>query len=197
LGVIGGPFLLFWIVFGVVNLIALFSVNIAALIFEPVVVSIPIISILIIVLVVRWYREKRRQSKTTADYDKVIKSDPGDAAAYSERGDVYAEIGEYGQAIADYNKAIELDPNHALAYFNRAYAYGEIGEYSKAITDYSKAIELNPSDAQAYYNRGLDYHNKGEASKAVSDLEKCINLSTDAELIETAQQALYEMKHSP
>jgi len=62
LGVIGGPFLLFWIVFGVVNLIALFSVNIAALIFESLVVSIPIISILIIVLMVRWYRGKRRQN---------------------------------------------------------------------------------------------------------------------------------------
>lgn len=62
LGVIGGPFLLFWIVFGVVNLIALFSVNIAAFIFESLVVSIPIMSILIIVLMVRWYRGKRRQN---------------------------------------------------------------------------------------------------------------------------------------
>lgn len=135
--------------------------------------------------------------RTMADYDRAIELDPVNVAAYCELGDAYAEIGIYGQAIADYSKAIELDPGHALAYLNRAYAYGEIGEYSKAITDYSKAIELNPSDAQAYYNRGLDYHNKGEASKAVSDLEKCINLSTDAELIETAQQALYEMKHSP
>jgi len=197
LGIIGGPFLLFWIAFGIVNFIALFSVNIAALIFKPVVTSIPIISIVIIVLVVRWYKDKRRQIRIMADYGMATELNPDNADAYCKRGDAYAEIGEYGQAIADYNKAIELDSGHALAYFSRAYAYGEIGEYNKAIADYSKVIELNPSDDQAYYNRGLHYHNKGEMPKAVSDLEKCIELSTDSKLTEDAQQALSEIKNSP
>jgi tetratricopeptide (TPR) repeat protein len=197
LGIIGGPFLLFWIIYGVINLIALFSVNVAAWIFKIVVPIEPVAFIVIIVLMVRWYREKKRRIKTTTDYDKAIELNPDNADAYYKRGDAYAEIGEYGQAIADYSKAIELAPGHALAYFNRAYASGEIGEYNKAIVDYSKAIELNPSDAQAYYNRGLDYQNKGEVPKAVSDLEKCIELSTDSELTEAAQQALYEIKKSP
>jgi len=139
----------------------------------------------------------QKYGRTTADYDKAIKLDPGNAAAYYEQGDAYSEVGKYDQAIADYSKAIDLDPVHALAYFNRAYAYSEIGEYDKAIADYSKAIELNPGDAQAYYNRGLDYYSKGEVPKAVSDLEKCIGLSTDPELTEDAQQALYEVKNSP
>jgi len=197
LGVIGGPFLLFWIVYGVVNLVALFSVNAAAWIFRIAVPGLPMLFILIIVFVVRWYKEKKRQRRTITDYGKATELNPDNADAYCKRGEAYAEIGEYGQAIADYSKAIELDSGHALAYFNRAYACGEIGEYNKAIADYSKAIELNPSDAQAYYNRGLDYHNKGEMPKAVSDLEKCIELSTDPKLTEDAQQALSEIKNSP
>jgi hypothetical protein len=63
LGVIGGPFLLFWIIYGVVNLVALFSINAAAWIFRIAVPSEPIAFIVIIVLVVRWYRGKKRQQQ--------------------------------------------------------------------------------------------------------------------------------------
>jgi endogenous inhibitor of DNA gyrase (YacG/DUF329 family) len=137
------------------------------------------------------------RGRTTADYGKAIELNPSNADAYYERGDAYDELGEYEKAIADYNTAIELDPNHALAYYNRGCAYGEMGEYGKAIADYNKAIELDPNDAHAHYNRGVAYREKGEAPKAVSDMEKCIRLSTDPELTEAAQQALYEIKKSP
>lgn len=63
LGVIGAPFLFFWIVFGIVNLVALFAPNIAALIFSFVVPSMSLMFIVIIVLVVRWYLGERRQNR--------------------------------------------------------------------------------------------------------------------------------------
>lgn len=198
--IICSPFALYGVFAALVMLLSLFASSIpsiAAAILTGAMLAMPLAYIGIVIAVVRWYREKRKQSKTIANYGNAIELDLHDADAYSKRGDAYGEMGEYDKAIADYNKAIELDPNHALAYFNRAYAYGEIGEYKKAIADYSKTIELNPSDAQAYYNRGLDYHNKGEMPKAVSDLEKCIGLSTDAELTKAAQQDLLEIKNSP
>jgi len=62
LGVIGAPFLFFWIVFGLVNLVALFAPKIAALIFTFAVPGMSLMFIVIIVLVVRWYLGKRRQN---------------------------------------------------------------------------------------------------------------------------------------
>jgi len=62
LGVIGAPFLFFWVVFGLVNLVALFAPKIAALIFTFVVPSMSIMFIVLIFLVVRWYLGKRRQN---------------------------------------------------------------------------------------------------------------------------------------
>ena len=61
LGIIGGPFLFFWIVFGLVNLAALFSTKIAALLFQFMVPGMGVGFILIIVFVVRWYQEKKRR----------------------------------------------------------------------------------------------------------------------------------------
>jgi tetratricopeptide (TPR) repeat protein len=161
--------------------------------------GISVASLLVTIFMVRGIGQfqEAKNKLVSSTYDKTIEVNPDSADAYYERGDAYAEVGKYGQAIDDYSKAIELAPGHALAYFNRAYAYGEIGEYDKAIADYSKAIELNSSDAQAYYNRGLDYRNKGEMQKAVSDLEKCIALSTDPELMADAQRALNAIRDSP
>ena len=62
IGVIGGPVLFFWIVFGLVNLVALFAPKIAALIFTFVVSSMSVMFIVIIILVVRWYLGKRRHN---------------------------------------------------------------------------------------------------------------------------------------
>lgn len=195
--IICSPFILWGIVLAFIMLALLFPPSIGEAFVKGVISAAPLGYVAIVIFGVRWYKAKKRRSKAAADYDKAIELNPDNADTYFNRGDAYAEIGEYGQAIADYSKAIELAPGHALAYFNRAYAYGEIGDYDKAIADSSKAIELNPGDAQAYYNRGLDYDNKGEVSRAVSDLEKCVELSTDPELMADAQRALNEIKRLP
>ena len=56
-------------------------------------------------------------------FTEVIRLDPRDPAAYSNRGMAYDEKGEFGKAIADYTEAIRLDPNLAAAYNNRAEAH--------------------------------------------------------------------------
>jgi len=46
-----------------------------------------------------------------------------DAKAYFNRGNAYADKGQYDQAIPDYTKALEINPKDGKAYYNRAYAY--------------------------------------------------------------------------
>ena len=44
-----------------------------------------------------------------------IERNPGDAEAYFERAEVYAEAGDYHRARRDYTRAIELDADHILS----------------------------------------------------------------------------------
>ncbi len=61
LGVIGAPFLLFWIIFGVINLIILFSPSVGALIGSYVVPASTVLYILIPIGTIAWYIGERRK----------------------------------------------------------------------------------------------------------------------------------------
>jgi tetratricopeptide (TPR) repeat protein len=68
--------------------------------------------------------------------------DPDHAIAYSNRGKLYRQKGQYDRAIANYSKALELHPNLDNAYFGRGLTYKATGEYSKALDDMNSAKAL-------------------------------------------------------
>ena len=106
----------------------------------------------------------------------AIEMNPRNARAYSNRGNIYIEKGQYDKAMSDFNKAIEIKPKYAKAYNNRGGAYHRKGQYDKAIVDYTKAIEIDPRYAMAYNNRGLAYYRKEDYEKAWDDVHKAQNL---------------------
>ncbi len=59
--------------------------------------------------------DKGKYDDAIADYTKAIALDPEDAAAYTNRGEVYEEKGDKEQAIADFRKALEIDPSNQRA----------------------------------------------------------------------------------
>lgn len=61
LDIIGAPFLLFWIIFGIVNLIYLFSPSVAALVGHYIVPASTVLYILIPIVMIAWYIGERRQ----------------------------------------------------------------------------------------------------------------------------------------
>jgi tetratricopeptide (TPR) repeat protein len=101
------------------------------------------------------------------------------AAAYTNRGVAYNEMGDFGQSLRDFAKAIELKPDDAEAYTNRGNAYNGLRDFGQAIRDYTKAIELKPDFARAYHNRGSTYGRMGDFARAIQDNTKAIELEPD------------------
>lgn len=114
--------------------------------------------------------------KAIVHYTRALELKPDLPEVYTNRGNVYRDIGELDKAIVDYNSATELDPNDANAYNNRGNAYFDKNEIDKAIEDYNTAIELKPDYDDAYYNRGNAYHVKGNITKAIEDYNKAVEL---------------------
>jgi tetratricopeptide (TPR) repeat protein len=99
----------------------------------------------------------------------VIRLNPNDADAYAKRGDVYARIGNYEQAIADYIEAIRLDPEYATM----------CGDSSARIAYCTAVIRLSPNDADAYAKRGKAYVDLGAYEQAIADYTEVIRLDPE------------------
>ena len=63
--------------------------------------------------------------------------------AYYNRGNAYANLGQYGRAIQGYDQILRLDPAYAKAYHNRGVAYRELGDFEGAVRDWERAIKID------------------------------------------------------
>jgi len=66
---------------------------------------------------------------------------------YNNRGNFYALIRDYPNAINDFKKAIEIDADNPSAHFNIAQTFELSDERTKAIVHYKKVMEVKPRSA--------------------------------------------------
>ncbi|MDA0266456.1 MAG: tetratricopeptide repeat protein [Cyanobacteria bacterium] len=94
---------------------------------------------------------------------------------YLQRGQVYAQLGRWTQAITDYTQALNIsavDDFHA--HFLRGMAFEAIGEFEAAIADYTDTINIYPTDGIGYARRGIVYSQLGQILPAHRDFEAAL-----------------------
>jgi tetratricopeptide (TPR) repeat protein len=89
-------------------------------------------------------------------WNQVLELAPGDAAAWSNRGNVLLALGEPEAAIADQSHAIALDPAAPDPHLNRGTAEEALQRWDGAAADYRWILDHGASDARAsaLYNLG-------------------------------------------
>ncbi len=109
-------------------------------------------------------------------YNERIGAQPNDAEAYTTRGMLYYELGQYEKAFNDFTQALRINSRVSVPWNNRAMVFIASGKWNEALKDVSNAIELSPSFADAYVNRALIYSNLGKTEQALADIDKAIEL---------------------
>jgi protein O-mannosyl-transferase len=112
-------------------------------------------------------------------FDHALKVTEKNYFIHNNRGGIYDDSGNYGQAIADFDRAIEINPIFAPAYNNRGNALDCLGDHTRAIRDFDKAIEIKPEYAEAYSNRGIAYRAVGNYTRAIEDLDRAIAINPE------------------
>ncbi|MFT5823531.1 MAG: tetratricopeptide (TPR) repeat protein [Crocinitomix sp.] len=102
----------------------------------------------------------------------VLKTDPKDANALSQRAVCYLNLQNHKKSMADINAAIQADPTHGYYYQCRAYIKANMKDYEGSIKDYEKAVELDPEDSIAYNNLALAQEQMGWAKQAKANFNK-------------------------
>lgn len=105
---------------------------------------------------------------------------PESPIAYYFKGDSYARLEQWNQAIADFNTALEIDPNHPLALNARGIAHAGKQQFDSALCDLLNALHTNPRFADAYANLGFLAIQENEGpSGAIEDFNKALEISPD------------------
>jgi tetratricopeptide (TPR) repeat protein len=112
-----------------------------------------------------------------APTEEITIVDPFTANAYSNRGLLRYQKGDYTGAIDDFNRALRIKPSLALAYLNRAAALNATGDPAAALKDLDKAIALDKDLFQAYNNRGMLNLDAGNHKAALADLNRAVELN--------------------
>lgn len=109
-------------------------------------------------------------------YTDCVEKSPNKARPNNNLGIVYAEAGNYENAISQYQIALRLDPEYFEAYNNLGLAYTATGLYDKAIENFQQALKLRPDMVEAWNNLGLVYSRKGMVDKAFEAYRQALEL---------------------
>jgi tetratricopeptide (TPR) repeat protein len=102
---------------------------------------------------------------------------------YWQRGQAYAELGEYNKAIADYTIWIKIGRYPSLGYIARGYIYSLIGEYQNALADYSMVSKKSGDMKEMYEKRSRLYLQLKMYDEAIEDFTPLIKSLNKPELV--------------
>jgi tetratricopeptide (TPR) repeat protein len=86
----------------------------------------------------------QRYEEATHCFNRAIKLDKRDAAAYNNRGYMEYRGKNYSRAIHYYQKALSLHPTDAVFRYNMGSAYFAMHDYTRAAQAFHAAYQLDP-----------------------------------------------------
>jgi tetratricopeptide (TPR) repeat protein len=87
---------------------------------------------------------RKEYDLSVADYDRVIKIEPGGAKGYIDRGWVFVLKNDLDKAAADFDKALELHQNDPSALVGRGVVKSRKGQPTDGNADLSLAQKIEP-----------------------------------------------------
>ncbi len=94
--------------------------------------------------------EARVQALTT-----VITSDPTNAGAAVQLGNVYFDAERYPDAIKWYEEGVRLDPKNADASTDLGISYYYTGQTDRALAQFDSSLKIDPKHTKTFLNQGI------------------------------------------
>jgi tetratricopeptide (TPR) repeat protein len=125
---------------------------------------------------------KGETDKAIADYDGVIRREPGMAQAYLSRGLAWRRKGPIERALGDYDQALKLQPDLLVALYARSQDRQAAGRPQEALADADAAVRLAPNTIAPYQNRALLLLTQKAPERALADFDAALKLNSEDKL---------------
>ena len=127
-------------------------------------------------------------------FDKAIKYNPSDGAAYNDRALCMVELGIIDEALVYFDKGIAVEPDYATIYHNKGWLLNNIGRHKQAIGCFRKALELEPERAVTYDNLADALLNLNDYEGALAAYKKVLQLLKPGLCSEIRNQVIAQVK---
>jgi tetratricopeptide (TPR) repeat protein len=175
---------------GIIALVAALVVRVGEYLRRPAVVYVFAAIVLPVLALLTW-----RQAGMYTDMETLwrvtLARNPDCWMAYANRGTLFADKGQFDEAIENYRKAIQINPNSAVPLYSLGLALAAKGQFDEAIENYRKAIQINPDYRDALNNLGIALAAKGRFDEAIENYRKAIQIKpNDCEVLNNLGEAL-------
>ncbi|MFH1577842.1 MAG: tetratricopeptide repeat protein [Candidatus Omnitrophota bacterium] len=109
-------------------------------------------------------------------FDRAIKYNPHDGAAFNDRALCMVELGAIDAALPFFDKGIKAEPDYATVYHNKGWLLNKIGRHKEAIECFNKALGLEPGRAVTYENLADALEGLCDYQGALAAYQKAIGL---------------------
>ena len=116
------------------------------------------------------YYWSQRDAEARADYLRVLELHPEAGYAYNNLANLYANIGDYEQAITYYDQALAFPSgNDEITYVNRAIIRMDTGDYEEAQADLDSARDINANYEYLYLTQAGLYSIQNDVALAAEN----------------------------
>jgi aminopeptidase N len=128
-----------------------------------------------------------KPKSVTLDPDgKVLRYSPQMRVAVAiRRGEQFAEVGEYGEALKEYQKALDVSRNSSLAHYRVAEIFFLQNNYQSAANEFREALngDLDPkwTEVWAHIHLGMIFDITGQRDRAVNEYNHAIRTRDDTQ----------------
>jgi Flp pilus assembly protein TadD len=134
------------------------------------------------------YDRKNEFDKALDEYAILIKANPKDATAHSDRGYSYYARGQFEAAEKDLRKAVELDPRNKQAWTNLGMTLAQLGRYQESQAAFEKVVNR----PQAMCNVGMFQVAQGKWNEAKDSFAMALELEPGLQKARAAMERLQE-----
>lgn len=104
------------------------------------------------------------------EFEEELKTDPGNAAAEYELGEMAREARQWGQAIEHFERAARLASQFTEALIGLGKSLVSAGRAQEAVAPLEKAVKLEPQNPNAHYQLSFAYRRLGREEEARKEL---------------------------
>lgn len=124
--------------------------------------------------------QARGDSKTAiSDYQSILASSPGLAAAYNNLGLIYYQLQDYPHAIQILQRGLRINPDMSASWALLGSSQLATQRYQDAVKSLTMAIRHNPRDEQARLLLAQTFIHLGNRTEAIATLNQLTKIAPD------------------